>query len=58
MKYELDLYGTNESTERVLDLIRNLDSTIRLLNDDSFRGVNGGAGVHYNLEIKVKEEWI
>jgi len=57
MEYELELTD-KKSLKRIQDLFEHLYDICKIQNEDSFEGINGGASVHYEVKIKVKEEWI
>ena len=57
MEYELELTD-KKSLKRIQDFFQSLYNVLRIQNEDSFEGINGGASVHYEVKIKVKEEWV
>jgi len=57
MKYELELTN-KKSLKRIQDLFQHLYDICKIQNEDSFEGIEGGASVHYKINIDVKEDWV
>ena len=47
-----------EGLDRAVEYLTHLYSIMLLKNADSEKSLKGGALCHFNIEIKVKEEWI
>ena len=56
MKYSLTL-ADRKDLKRIQDLLTNYTSIMEILNKDSKNSPNGGAFVHYEVKIKLKEVW-
>ena len=57
MKYQFDLKDRTD-LERIQSLLEHWCSIMEMQNEDSNESIRGGAGVHYEVEIKFKEVWI
>jgi len=57
MKYQFDLKDRTD-LERIQSLLEYWCSIMEMQNEDSNESIRGGAGVHYEVEIKFKEVWI
>ena len=58
MKYELELNNEISSVNRIKQLLDHLYDILTIQNEDSEKGIDSGAGVHYKIKIDVQEKWI
>ena len=56
--YEVEINTDRESLRRIQELLEHNYNILKTLQDDSFKGIEGGASPHYKVRIELKEEWI
>ena len=56
--YEMEMNIEVGSLMRIKNLLDHYHNILKTLQDDSFKGIGGGASPHYKIKIQIEEEWI
>lgn len=57
-RFELELNEDADSLDRIQQLFRHLYDILIIQQEDSFKGIEGGASPHYIIKVDVGEKWI
>jgi len=57
-RYELELNENAATLDRIHLLFNHLYEILRIQNNDSNDSIEGGAAVHYKIDINIEEKWV